>query len=108
MLLTPYCRGRSSASSENMLAVSNLYDGFDIYNLSTQSHVRTFQVTLSVNLPLPVLLASDGSECVFGSSSGEVRIVDPTSAQELQILNHDGELVGCSFRIPQTNSRVLS
>ncbi|KAI9063129.1 hypothetical protein FKP32DRAFT_1572484, partial [Trametes sanguinea] len=83
--------GRSAASGSKLLAVSNLYDGFDIYDVTTQLHVRTCSIPLTVNLPLPVLISSDESELITGSASGEVRTHDPVTGSVLQLLDHRGE-----------------
>ncbi|KAI0643949.1 WD40-repeat-containing domain protein [Trametes meyenii] len=87
--------GRSAMSGVKLLAVSNLYDGFDVYDVTAdfQKHLRTFAVPLSINLPLPVLLTSDESEMVVGSSSGKVHVFDPTTGRELQLLDHAGDII---------------
>ncbi|EIW59181.1 uncharacterized protein TRAVEDRAFT_122172, partial [Trametes versicolor FP-101664 SS1] len=83
--------GRSDVASGQRLVVSNLYDGFDLYDIATREHVRTLKTALAVNVPLPVILTSHDSEIIAGSSSGEVRVFDPSSGEELQVLDHDGE-----------------
>lgn len=73
------------------MAVSNLYDGFDLYSLIDQAHLRTFQVDTRINVPLPVLFFN-ASALVMGTSCGLVRIMDVTANAILQELHHDGKL----------------
>ena len=53
--------GRADVSKDGKnIVVSNLTDGFDQYSAHTQSLVRTFQVSLPVNVPLPLCFVHDG------------------------------------------------
>ncbi|KAI0695260.1 hypothetical protein C8T65DRAFT_552067, partial [Cerioporus squamosus] len=72
------------------MAISNLYDGFDLYRLSDLTHVRTFQVDTRLNVPLPALFIEDASALVLGSSCGQVRIVDASAGDVIQELDHNG------------------
>ncbi|RPD78044.1 hypothetical protein L226DRAFT_458228 [Lentinus tigrinus ALCF2SS1-7] len=84
--------GRLALSAdEELMAVSNLYDGFDLYNTSDQTHLRTFQVNTHINVPLPVLFIEGASKrVVTGTSAGQVRIIDVSGDVVLQELNHNG------------------
>lgn len=72
------------------MAVSNLYDGCDLYDLNDQTHLRTFQVNTKINVPLPVLFVQTASAVVMGTSCGEVRIIDVSAGVVLQVLDHNG------------------
>ena len=72
------------------MAVSNLYDGFDLYSVKEQTHLRTFQVNTEVNVPLPVLFIGDASTLVVGTSCGEVRMIDVRAGVILEELDHEG------------------
>ncbi|RPD60452.1 hypothetical protein L226DRAFT_469432, partial [Lentinus tigrinus ALCF2SS1-7] len=78
-------------ADEELLVVSNLYDGFDLYRLSDQTHLHTFQVNTRINVPLPVLFIEGASgRVVLGTSCGQVRIVDVSGGVVLQELDHNG------------------
>ncbi len=95
--------GRIALSpNEDLLAVSNLCDGFDLYQLSDQAHLRTFQVNTQINVPLPSLFIEDASALVMGSSCGEVQIMDVSAGLVLQELDHSG-ISACFFDPHGTN-----
>ncbi|KAI9059819.1 hypothetical protein FKP32DRAFT_1579130, partial [Trametes sanguinea] len=83
--------GRSGADMDEHLAVSNLYDGFDLYDIETGAHVHTYTTALPVNVPLPVVVTSDGSELITGSAYGKVEVFNPASHERLQRLDHNGQ-----------------
>lgn len=85
-----YSRGRSATVGSKLLVLSNLFDGFDLYNIESKKHVKTYPIRNDVNLPLPVVVAADALEVITGSSSGDVHIIDIQDVQETQHLGHDG------------------
>ena len=89
--------GRSAISpDEQLVAVSNLHDGFDLYRTSDQTHIRTFFADTSINVSLPILFIDNGSALLMGSSCGKVKICDASTGVELQELSHGGKTV-CSL-----------
>ena len=75
------------SSDGSTLVVSNLHDGFDVYDLKEKTHVMTGKIAIRENVPLPVLF-SEGttSELIVGSSCGEIHIHDAPSMAEIQQL----------------------
>ncbi|KAI0748833.1 hypothetical protein C8Q74DRAFT_1212393, partial [Fomes fomentarius] len=83
--------GRTAVSpDEELIAVSNLYDGFDLYRLEYQSHIRTIKVNMDINVPLPVVFLNGGAEVLVGSSCGDVRIHQTKTGNITQELEHNG------------------
>ncbi|OJT11239.1 hypothetical protein TRAPUB_12239 [Trametes pubescens] len=85
--------GRSAIGGGTLLAASNLYDGVDVYDITQRVHLRTCRTSLKDNLPLPVVLTHDDSEIVVGSASGDVRVFDPSTSQEAQALDNNGDII---------------
>ena len=78
------------APDENFIAISNLYDGFDLYSMSDREWMRVFRVDTRLNVPLPVLFIEGGAKLFTGSSCGQVTLFDIHTAEVVQKLNHDG------------------
>ncbi|KAI0689578.1 hypothetical protein C8T65DRAFT_544841, partial [Cerioporus squamosus] len=85
--------GRLTLSpDESFFAVSNLYDGFDLYRTSDHSWVRAYRADTRLNLPLPVIFVEDGAKLFTGTSCGQVSLVDLQTGQEIQELCHNGRV----------------
>ncbi|KAH9920393.1 uncharacterized protein B0H18DRAFT_861788, partial [Fomitopsis serialis] len=81
--------GRSSLSQDKeVLVVSNLHDGFDLYRLRDQRHLRTFKAKASINIPLPALFIHDGKAVLTGSDTGRVSVYDCGTTLVMQVLAH--------------------
>jgi hypothetical protein len=89
---TDYGRGRTSISLDGRIIVaSNLYDGFDCYDIKTQTWVHTFHTRITHNVPIPVEFIQDDSALLFGSSCGDVAVWELKSRNWLASLRHSGE-----------------
>lgn len=75
---------------EKYIAISNLYDGFDLYRLGDRTWVRAFPVDTRLNVPLPVLVVEEGARLFTGTSCGEVSLFDLHDDREREKLDHDG------------------
>ena len=75
---------------ERFITLSNLYDGFDLYNLRDRAWVRTFRVDTQLNVPLPALVVEDGRRLFTGTSCGQVILFDLHTGVETEQLSHDG------------------
>ena len=69
--------------------MSNLVDGFDLYNLDSFSHVYNIPTT-GPNCPLPALFIHEGQSLLFGSASGRVRIRETWTQSVQDVLQHPG------------------
>lgn len=61
--------------------VSNLSDGFDLYDVKKRAKVKSHVISLcrETNVPLPVLFIHDDADMLLGSSTGVVQVVDVIS-----------------------------
>ncbi|KAH9856330.1 WD40-repeat-containing domain protein [Lenzites betulinus] len=85
--------GRSSLSPDGqIIAVSNLHDGFDLYDVRDQTHIRTIPVRVRVNVPLPVAFIGE-HQLLMGTSCGEVRIYNIQTAKHEQVLIAQNDIV---------------
>ncbi|KAJ8454224.1 hypothetical protein ONZ51_g13155 [Trametes cubensis] len=91
--LKPRTRRMSTMVDSRLLVLSNLYDGFDVYDIESKQYVRTYSVRNHDNLPLPVVATADSLEVVAGTSSGDVCIFDINDVQATQHLDHDGVII---------------
>jgi hypothetical protein len=83
--------GRSAlAPNEKFLLVSNLFDGFDAYNLEDRQLFRSYRSNLTDNVPLPCHVIDNGTSVLLGSSVGLATIVNVTTVAHVQDLHHDG------------------
>ncbi|RDX40375.1 hypothetical protein OH76DRAFT_1299375, partial [Lentinus brumalis] len=83
--------GRLAVSpNEELLAVSNLFDGFDVYRIKDQTHLFTISADTAVNIPLPVMFIHAGSALLTGSSSGQARICSAEDGSTIQTLASSG------------------
>ena len=88
--------GRSALSSRgDLIAVSNLWDSFDIYLTQDRSLIRTIKTTLKVNLPLPLMFIGNEDTLLVGSSCGSVLLLDARIGETLQRLDHPGNDFHC-------------
>ncbi|THH20795.1 hypothetical protein EW146_g615 [Bondarzewia mesenterica] len=87
--------GRSSLAPDGKsIVVSNLSDGFDRYSVPGGQWIQSYKVKILVNVPLPVLFICNGSQLLFGTSTGDVAIVDVRSGKSMAILRHEeGEII---------------
>ena len=79
------------SSDGTLLVASNLYDGFDVYDLERRQWLRTCTIVIRDNVPLPALITHNEEELILGSPLGKVRICDPLLATEKFILDHGGK-----------------
>lgn len=68
--------------------MSNLSDGFDLYQIGSRKLLRTLHATAKFNVPLPILFINDGAGLLTGSSVGAVRIYDVATTLPMQKLSH--------------------
>ncbi|TCD59758.1 hypothetical protein EIP91_011572 [Steccherinum ochraceum] len=70
--------GRAALSPDGqLLAVFNLRDGFDIYDLKGRTLARSYPRLISNHVMLPVIFINRGEDLMFGSTdSGSVQISD--------------------------------
>ncbi|KAI0054364.1 hypothetical protein BV25DRAFT_1817164, partial [Artomyces pyxidatus] len=81
--------GRSALSSDHKyLALSNLFDGFDLYRLPDGRFLKNFPGLLTDNVPIPLCFVHDGTALLFGSSSGLPTLWSVKTCSLLQGLRH--------------------
>lgn len=70
-------RGSSAITEdEERLAISNLQNGFDVYNLRDLSVVKSIQQPISINVVIHVTFARSDSLLITGSDSGCICVYD--------------------------------
>ena len=79
----------------SQVALSNLYDGFSVYDLTPyENEFTVIQRENEKNIPLPVLFIHDGQDLLLGSPTGEVCITsgkyEPEATRSFYRLPHDG------------------
>ncbi|KAH7904585.1 WD40-repeat-containing domain protein [Hygrophoropsis aurantiaca] len=74
--------------TEKFIVVSNLYNGFDQYDIQDGSWMRTYSTPITENIILPVIFADQGHTIILGSPCGFVMICRANSNEFLQGLRH--------------------
>ena len=88
---SPLPSGRSCLSlDDGTIAVTNLFDGVDWYNLANQRLVDSFRMTIEDNVITPILSNGMGS-LIIGGSCGAVQVLQPSPAIVVQTLGLEGE-----------------
>ena len=83
--------GRSCLSPcGQIIAISNLYDGFDLYTTEDAALLRTFLCDVTDNVPLPAVFVREGTALIMGTSCGKVNVGDVRTGELIQQLDHDG------------------
>ncbi|KAG1854914.1 hypothetical protein F4604DRAFT_1591054, partial [Suillus subluteus] len=72
------------------VVVSNLFDGFDRYDIGNGRHLANLPTPIIHNLPLPSLFIEGGQSILCGSSCGYVLIYSGNMNSVLQVLRHGG------------------
>ncbi|KAJ2911856.1 hypothetical protein MD484_g8558, partial [Candolleomyces efflorescens] len=83
-------------SNETFMVCSNLFNGFDLYNIKEHQHIRTIyqDIPRTLNVMLPVLFVRHNSELaiLLGSATGHVQIVSFTG-EVFSKLTHNNEII---------------
>ncbi|OCH83985.1 hypothetical protein OBBRIDRAFT_697070, partial [Obba rivulosa] len=83
--------GCSSLSPDHKtIVISNLLNGFDLYDLQSRVLLQTYTVRMRENVILPVRFIHNGTALLFGSSCGMVTIVDRSTGCLIDVLSHGG------------------
>ena len=73
-----------------VVAVTNLFDGVDWYDLENQCLVDSFRMAIEDNIVTPIILNSSGS-WITGGSCGVVQVVRPFPTIVVETLGLEGE-----------------
>jgi hypothetical protein len=83
-------RGRAAVSpDETKLAVTNLFDGVDLYSLIDQSRLHSVSVDMKENVSVAVTFINNNT-IVFGGGSGFAYIAEGTPLAVKRTLGHSG------------------
>ena len=83
--------GRSCLSTDcRAIAVTNLFDGVDWYDLKSRGLVDSFRTTIADNVITPIVSDGAGS-LIIGGSCGVVQLLQPFPAIVVQTLGLEGE-----------------
>ncbi|KAH6902218.1 WD40-repeat-containing domain protein [Coprinopsis sp. MPI-PUGE-AT-0042] len=86
-----YRLGKSALNERTgSIVCSNLYDGFDFYDLEAEARTRTLHARLIDNVCLPVAFIHNGRDVLLGTSTGTVRIINAQCFKEYVPLAHNG------------------
>jgi len=77
-------------SSQGAIAVTNLFDGVDLYDLTNRSLVGSLRVEVAENIITPIISDNAGS-MIIGGSTGTVQVLQPIPAAVIQTLDLEGE-----------------
>lgn len=89
IITSSFPSGRSCLSvDEETIAVTNLFDGVDRYDISHQELIESLKTTIVENVMTLIILDDDGF-LAFGGSSGAVQILKPTPMGINQTLELD-------------------
>ncbi|KAF5335840.1 hypothetical protein D9611_009734 [Ephemerocybe angulata] len=93
-----YRIGRSAVDRAGQTMVcSNLYDGFDIYDIGTCKHLRTIHeyVDSDNNVPLPVLFIHNDAHVLCGTANGRVTVAATREDDSLAqfMINHHSDVI---------------
>ncbi|KAI0055012.1 WD40 repeat-like protein [Artomyces pyxidatus] len=70
------------------LAISNLYSGFDVYNVEKSVPFLTLQHVMGQSVATPVLFVHNGRAILGGNALGQVNLWDSTTGRHLHLLSH--------------------
>ncbi|KAH9923240.1 WD40-repeat-containing domain protein [Fomitopsis serialis] len=86
--------GRSSLAPDGgRLAIHNIADGFDLYEVHPRKRIRTFKYTPTHHVTLPVLFIHGGTALLMGSDAGRVSICDVGTTLPVQVLRHESDVI---------------
>ncbi|KAG1848457.1 hypothetical protein F4604DRAFT_1593994, partial [Suillus subluteus] len=77
------------ANGRNVV-VSNLFDGFNCYDINNGRHLANLATPIIQNVSLPSLFIDGGQSILCGSSCGYVLIYSGNMNSVLQVLRHSG------------------
>lgn len=85
------------------MVCANVQDGFDLYNVHTREHLRTFvkHAPEGANVSLPALFIHDDQDILLGSSGGPISIVKAADGTEVETLKDRGTQVCNAISILQ-------
>lgn len=87
--LNPIVRGFSAISSdETTLAISNLFDGLDMYDLKSQQFTRTLPTYIMENVLIPLVFVHNDQAILVGSAHGAVKILNCLTGDTYADLSH--------------------
>ena len=91
LTFSPSPSGRSCLSADcRAIAVTNLFDGVDLYDLTSRSLVDSLRTTIADNIITPII--SDGAGLlIMGGSCGTVQLLQLSPATVVQTLDLEGE-----------------
>ncbi|KAG2144071.1 WD40-repeat-containing domain protein [Suillus cothurnatus] len=83
--------GACFSADGKTVVVSNLFDGFDCYNISNGRHLTNLPTPIIHNVPLPSLFIEGGKSILCGSSCGYALLYSGSTKSVLQThpLEHD-------------------
>ena len=74
---------------ENVIVVSNLYDGLDWYKIPDRAFSRSVPIRIAKNVIIPVQFAGGDNLLITGGTSGMAKVLDARTAETIQTLDHD-------------------
>jgi hypothetical protein len=79
-----------------LLAVTNLYDGVDFYDMKSRQQVRSFVDRIEKNVAIDITFIQKGAAILLGGSCGRATICDSKTGEEIIVLEHEGK----SYTLP--------
>lgn len=73
-----------------MIAVSNVINGFDVYDIETEDHLFRLEQANPYWDPIPVLFIHGGRALIGGSSTGRMNVWDAETHAKLHTLRISG------------------
>src|ERR1700709_767492 len=86
----PISGGACFSADGRTAVLSNLFDGFDCYNINDGGHLANLPPPIIHNVPLPSLFIEGDQSILCGSSCGYVLLYSGNMKSILQVLRHAG------------------
>ena len=77
------------SSDENVIVVSNLYDGLDWYKIPDRAFSRSVPIRIAKNVIIPVQFVDGDALLITGGTSGMTKVLDARTTETIQTLDHD-------------------
>ncbi|THH19758.1 hypothetical protein EUX98_g8710 [Antrodiella citrinella] len=102
----------SISPSKDRIVLSNIRNGFDIYNLNTRSPVHILRHQVASLSPVPAIFLHDGYAVLGGTTAGQCYLWDATNGHvmhSLQLPSNDIEVFAVSaYHNPKTDAFYIA
>ncbi|RXW14338.1 hypothetical protein EST38_g11513 [Candolleomyces aberdarensis] len=108
-------KGTSAVDSkETLMVCSNLYDGFDVYNIKERQHVRSIrqEIPRALNVALPALFVHNESDfdlvILLGLANGQVTILSTIGSISSNLPHNNKIIQAIAYCQAANGSRIVA